>query len=90
MSDAIETVKIVKDNATGYAIINKSSFDPEKHELFEEITEPRREISTEKAPLVQEALALMVADKKGKPFPESILERWSVERLKEAITKAKK
>jgi hypothetical protein len=32
----IETVRIVKDNGrTGYATINKSDFDPARHELFE-------------------------------------------------------
>jgi len=31
----IETIKIVKDNHAGSAIINKSDFDPSKHELFD-------------------------------------------------------
>jgi hypothetical protein len=35
MSETIETVKIKRDNEKGYRIINKSSFDPEQHELYE-------------------------------------------------------
>lgn len=31
----IETVKIKKNHPRGYVIINKSDFDPEKHELFD-------------------------------------------------------
>ena len=31
----IETVKIKKDNASGYAIINKSDFNPARHVLFD-------------------------------------------------------
>lgn len=30
----METVKIVKDNHAGYAIINKSDFDPARHILY--------------------------------------------------------
>ena len=31
----VETVKVVNDNfQSGYMTINKSAFDPEKHELF--------------------------------------------------------
>lgn len=32
----IPTVKIKHDHPRGYAIINKSAFDPEKHELYHE------------------------------------------------------
>ena len=31
----IETVKIKLDHPRGYVIINKSDFDPKKHELFD-------------------------------------------------------
>ena len=31
----IETVKIVKDNHAGYAIINKADYDPARHELID-------------------------------------------------------
>jgi len=33
--EIVETVKIKRDNDKGYRIINKSSFDPEQHELYE-------------------------------------------------------
>jgi hypothetical protein len=72
--DSIETVKVVKAHAPGYAIINKSDFDPERHELF-------GVKSDGKADLVAQALELGLESK-------SILERWSVERLKIAIAKA--
>jgi len=42
----LETVRIKKDNRTGYAIINKSDFDPARHVLYdavEEIKEPEVE-----------------------------------------------
>lgn len=31
----IPTVKIKKDSARGWSIINESDFDPDKHELFD-------------------------------------------------------
>jgi hypothetical protein len=73
--DSLETIKIVKPHAPGYAIINKSDFDPERHELFGGKL-------GEKADLVAQALELGLESK-------SILERWSVDRLKAAISKAK-
>ena len=38
--DTIETVKVKREGPKGYHIINKSSFDPAVHELYEESTEP--------------------------------------------------
>lgn len=32
----LETIKVVRDCPRGYKIINKSDFDPKKHELFGE------------------------------------------------------
>ena len=32
----LETVKVKKDNRKGYAIINKSDFDPKVHQVIEE------------------------------------------------------
>lgn len=40
----METVKVKKDNAAGYAIINKSDFDPARHALFDapkKVPEPK-------------------------------------------------
>lgn len=42
----LETVRVKKDNRLGYAIINKSDFDPARHVLygaFEEVSEPEVE-----------------------------------------------
>lgn len=39
----IETVKIKLNHPRGYVIINKSDFDPEKHELFDAPTVVEKE-----------------------------------------------
>lgn len=31
----IETMRIVKDNHAGYAIINRADFDPKRHEAYD-------------------------------------------------------
>jgi len=46
--------------------------------------EPAEPVSS-KSELVAKALGLKVADEEGKPVPESILKRWSAERLEAAI-----
>lgn len=74
----IETVRIVKANRSGYATINKSDYDPAKHELF-------GVVKPDTAALVDEALALGVLGPNGKPASRSVLERWKYERLVEAI-----
>lgn len=79
----IETVKIVKDHAPGYAIINKADFDPERHELFKDAGEPDGD-------LIAKALALKVLGPNGKPVSKSVLERWASDRLEAAITAAEK
>ena len=35
MSETIETVKVKRDCMRGYKIINKSDFDPDRHELLD-------------------------------------------------------
>lgn len=45
--DTIETVKVKREGPKGYHIINKSSFDPAVHELYEESTEPVNDADAE-------------------------------------------
>lgn len=40
MSDAIPTIKIKHDGPKGFRIINRSAFNPEMHEAFEEASKP--------------------------------------------------
>ncbi len=71
----IETVKVVKANRAGYATINKSDYNPEKHELF------GVEAESGKDELIEKALELKLGT-------ASVLKRWSVERLQTAIDEA--
>jgi hypothetical protein len=78
----IETIKVVKDNAAGYCIINKSDFDPRRHEEY------NPDADSDKAPLVERALELEVLGPNGKPAAKTVLARWSIDRLKTAIAEA--
>lgn len=63
-----ETVKVVKEGSRlGYHLINKSAFNPDKHELYGE-GEGSNDKATEKAALVEKGVALKLgtADELGK------------------------
>lgn len=43
MDERLETVKIKRDTPRGFTIINKTDFDPARHELFDsELDTPKR------------------------------------------------
>jgi hypothetical protein len=63
MADSVETIKIVKDNGrTGYAIINKSDFNPKVQKEFKDKPTPDTGAQARAArkTLEEEAVALKI------------------------------
>lgn len=78
----VPTVKVKRDGPKGYRIINKSDFDPAKHELFDSKAEKTSTGAADK-PLDDMTAAELkdMATEKGLDFPGNVSKAKLIEML---------